>query len=363
MTSELVEPFTRALAERPKSEDQRFIGWFCTYTPVELILAAGFTPVRITGGGEATGQADLLTPGFLCPYLRRAVEKGLAGEYGFLSGIVQGYTCDAACGLVNIWAENIGGLINHTLPLPYQDSPAAREFLRACLIELAEKLEAAGGEFSITRLEEASALYTEIREMALVLYERRYRGGLDLSAREFLDVVRAGQVTPPEEYRNHMRELLVALEDRPIRPGRPVLVSGSVIEEPRVLDILEECGGRVAADDLCSGWRGLVPPAGAGADPLARLVDRYMRRAPCPARSRAEDRAAVIFDLLGKSRAEGVIFLLQKFCTPHLGDLPTLTDLLKAKGLPVLVVELEETGVSEGQLRTRFESFFEIMEP
>ncbi|MCJ7771693.1 MAG: hypothetical protein MUP22_01010, partial [Desulfobacterales bacterium] len=31
---------------------KKIIGYFCTYTPIEIIYAAGFFPVRITGGSE-----------------------------------------------------------------------------------------------------------------------------------------------------------------------------------------------------------------------------------------------------------------------------------------------------------------------
>ncbi|MEZ4577583.1 MAG: 2-hydroxyacyl-CoA dehydratase family protein [Desulfobacterales bacterium] len=34
-------------------------------------------------------------PDFICPYMKRALEKSLTGDYDFLSGLVQGYSCDA----------------------------------------------------------------------------------------------------------------------------------------------------------------------------------------------------------------------------------------------------------------------------
>ncbi len=368
-TADLVRPFAEAVEAEPEKQaaaggkGRGFIGYFCSYTPVELILAAGFTPVRITGGGETTGRADILTPSFLCPYLRRAVEKGMEGRYGFLSGIVQGYTCDAACGVVNVWAENMKGKVFHTLPLPYNDSPEAREFFRAVLAELIEKLNGAGGDYSPERLEDALALYGDMRDRVLDLYERRYRGQPCLPAGEFLTVIQAGYVTHPGRYRDMLGTLTDELDASPPTEvlGTPVLVSGSLIEEPRVLEILEQCGARVAADDLCSGWRNLYPPRGEGATPMDRLIDRYMRRAPCPARARAEDRAGVLLDLIDKSGAKGAVFILQKFCTPHLGDLPAVTDMLKSRGVPSLVVEMEESGLAEGQLRTRFETFMELL--
>jgi benzoyl-CoA reductase/2-hydroxyglutaryl-CoA dehydratase subunit BcrC/BadD/HgdB len=66
-------------------------------------------------------------------------------------------------------------------------------------------------------------------------------------------------------------------------------------------------------------------------------------------------------DLARGSGAKGIVFFLQKFCTPHLADLPVALDALQAEGLRGLVVEMEETGFNEGQLRTRVESFLEML--
>jgi len=366
--ADIIGRFADSLETAPRrlaveaGEGRRHIGWFCTYTPLELIHAAGFTPVRLGGMGAAAEQADLLTPTFLCPFLRKAVARALEGGYDFLWGLVQGYTCDAACGAATVWEENFPGRVFHSLPLPYNDSPAAREFCRAALNELAEKLIAAGGVWGDGRLEESLALYGRLRRLLDGLHSPRARRANGLDASEVLTVASAAFILPPENAVALLEELL-PLPPAPgtKRGGGPVLVSGSVIEDGLVLDLLEDCGGTVAADDLCSGSRWLYPFDGEGDGPLDRLVDRLMKRAPCPARSRAEDRAVHLAGLVEESDARGVVFILQKFCTPHLADLPALTEALKGMGLPSLVIEIEETGLSQGQLRTRFESFFEML--
>ena len=139
------------------------------------------------------------------------------------------------------------------------------------------------------------------------------------------------------------------------------MVSGSLIEDMRVFDLLEAAGLRIIADDLCSGYRYCDPADGQGTDPVGRLIDRYMRRFPCPARSNVDERAVRVRALAVDAGARGVIFILQKFCTPHLSDLPALTAELQLNGLPTLLVELDEGGGNEGQLKTRFEAFREMI--
>ncbi|MBU0517018.1 MAG: 2-hydroxyacyl-CoA dehydratase family protein [Proteobacteria bacterium] len=368
MTRDLLTPFDEALAKNQErlralsAQGRRIVGYFCTYTPVEVIHAAGFIPVRILGQSGPVTRADTLTPNFLCPYLRRALDRALAGEYDYLSGLVQGYTCDAACGMTGVWRETWPGRFYHTLPLPYNHGPDGRRFLAGALDDLVAKLDQAGGEFSDERLADSIELYGEIRRLTLGLDQARQSGQSRLSAADWLVVNLAGQVQPPEDHLNMLRDLVAADGPAEGPPGVPVLVSGSLIEEPRVMDLIESAGGRVVADDLCTGSRALSPPAGAGDSPLESLIDRYLNRAPCPARSRAEDRLAPLLETIKASGARGALFVFQKFCTPHLADHPTLAQGLKEAGCPSLALELEETGPSEGQLRTRLQAFFEMLD-
>ena len=364
-----IQPFTDAVRDQKErltalaSTGRKVLGYFCTYTPIEVIHASGFVPVRILGGNTSVERAATLTPTFICPYLRQALEKALRGDYDFLSGVVQGYTCDVACGLINIWELNVPGEIYHAVPLPYVDSPEARTFLRAALGELVEKLNGIGGRLTDETLAASLDLYGEIRKRSLDLYERRFQGRLPLSAADILTVVQAGLVTPAEDYLPMLEELAAAARNTPTVDGEgvPVLVSGSVIDEPRVLEILEASGGRVVGDDLCTGWRGFSPPAGQGVDPIDRLMDRHFTHFPCPSRMKSQDRAPILVNLVKRSGAKGVVFFLQKFCTPHLADLPVVLEALQAEGIKGLVVEMEETGLNDGQLRTRLETFLEML--
>ena len=265
--------------------------------------------------------------------------------------------------MMNIWEENVRSGMLHTVPLPYNMTESARSFYRETLTELAEKLAAFGGKIGAASLERSLDLYRDIRNSLLCLHELRFQNRLPLSAEEFYTVTEAGFSLPPETYRAHLLSLTSALRDEKSSPatGIPVIISGSLVEEMMIFDLIEMSGGRVAADDLCNGYRFCDPADGTGVDPMERLIDRYMRRFPCPARSIVGDRVARVKGLIERSGAVGVIFLFQKFCTPHLADYPALTEELKKYGVPALLVEMDETGSTEGQLKTRFEAFFEMI--
>jgi benzoyl-CoA reductase/2-hydroxyglutaryl-CoA dehydratase subunit BcrC/BadD/HgdB len=369
MSSIPADPFIETVRDHNKrlralsSKGKKVLGYFCTYTPIEVIHAAGFLPIRIMGGAGQAKEGYSLLPNFICPYMRLSLEKALRGEYDFLSGLIQGYTCDVACGLLNIWEENIRGELYHLMPLPYNDSPESRDFFRAAIMELVERLEAIGGKFTEQGLDQSLKLYGSIRDHILNLYEMRYDRRLPLSASDLLYIIQAGFVSPPEEYLEMLEALTQGLagEKMPDAEGIPVLISGSLIEEPRALEILEETGLRVAADDLCTGLRHFHPPAGQGKDPIEQLIDRYLHRFPCPSRVRVKDRVPLVKEMIRRSGAKGIVFLFQKFCTPHLADHPVLSEELKKEGIPNILIELEETEILEGQLKTRLEAFLEML--
>ena len=116
MSSISIQPFidasknTKRLA-KAAAKGTPVIGYLCNYTPVELIYACGFIPFRITGGPGPIDRAYDLLPDFICPFLKRVTERALNKEFAFISGIVQGYTCDAACGVVKVLEKNISGNI------------------------------------------------------------------------------------------------------------------------------------------------------------------------------------------------------------------------------------------------------------
>ena len=370
MVHQYVQPFLDAWQASTtrlsalKGQGRRFIGYFCTYTPIEVVHAAGFIPIRIMGGFGAVEKAYNYTPDFICPYMRRCLERALKGRFHYLAGIVQGYSCDAACGCVNIWASNIGGELFHTVALPYNDSPEARQFYQAALLDLIQNLERIGGQFSISRLEHSLGLYRHIRNKLLILDNLRAKQTSPFKAVDLMAVVYAGFVTEPDVYLGMLENLTTVLRsERRVKDtgGVPFLVSGSVIESLDFLGLVESCGGRLVADDLCTGIRSYQPVGGKTDDPFAALVDRHMQRAPCPSRARPRDRMAWLTAQIGRSGARGVVFILQKHCTPHQADYPILSRSLKNAGVPNIMIEVDETWRLNGQVQTRLQGFFEML--
>lgn len=371
MQADLVSPFREALERQTWTlreaarAGRGIIGYFCTYTPIEIIHAAGFLPVRILGGTGPVSAAYSLAPDFICPYMLRSLEKALQGEYDYLLGIVQGYTCDVACGLVNIWRENIDCRFFSSVSLPYNDTPAARDFFQKETANLIEQLTTAGGHFDMDVLDRSVTLYDTVRQYLKELHADAYANRLSLTAVDLHDISQAVDVLPPSMVMEMLKDLKVKLSEQPspaVSGGVPVVVSGSLLASSALPAEIIAAGGRIVADDLCTGMRRLsAAKEKKDVSPMERIMARHFSRVPCPSRARAEERLPHLIQLAQSSGGRGVVFLLEKFCTPHLSDLPYLVNALKSSGIPSIVIETDDTGTTDSRMRTRLEGFFEMI--
>ena len=95
---------------------------------------------------------------------------------------------------------------------------------------------------------------------------------------------------------------------------------------------------------------------------LKRSAQRYLDRVICPAKHlQLKGRGENLIRMVRKSKADGVVFLLLKFCDPHAFDYPYIKEMLEAQKIPCMLLDMEAELPSAGQLQTRFETFIQIL--
>jgi len=60
-------------------------------------------------------------------------------------------------------------------------------------------------------------------------------------------------------------------------------------------------------------------------------------------------------------KADGVVFLITKFCDPFGFDYPHVNSKIEEAGIPSLMLEVEQHQTVSEQVRTRMEAFVEMM--
>ncbi|MEW5725498.1 MAG: 2-hydroxyacyl-CoA dehydratase family protein, partial [Thermodesulfobacteriota bacterium] len=127
-----LEDFKKVLADPAgyarglKDQGRKIIGYFCSYAPEELILAAGAHPFRLFGTREQISLADAHLQSYCCSLARGALEEALSGRLAFLEGAVFPHTCDTIQRLSDLWRLNtsFGFFADVVLPVKL-DTPAA----------------------------------------------------------------------------------------------------------------------------------------------------------------------------------------------------------------------------------------------
>ncbi|MBC7254277.1 MAG: 2-hydroxyacyl-CoA dehydratase [Actinobacteria bacterium] len=352
---------------RMREEGERPVAFFCSYTPEEILHAAGFTPVRLMGAVRTITHADAHLQAYCCSLARTDLDMALAGELDFLEGAVFVQTCDTMMRLSDIWRRNTSFPFHGDLVLPIR---MGEEISLPFLVEEVRRFrgrveEYLGRSIRDDALEESIHVYNRNRRMAdrLYLLRRERPGALDgLSATACLV---AGFWMRREKHNDLLHHILEEAEAGKEKAAEklPLLVSGSVCATPDLYELLAELDAEVVDDDLCCGHRYFDAFADENISPEEALARRLWQRVNCPAKHQClEDRAERLLRQVGDSGAKGVVFFLQSFCEPHLFDIPYLRNRLREElGIPSLVLESELQSFSRGQLRTRLQAFLETI--
>jgi len=341
------------------------IGWFCSYTPREILLAAGLHPYRILPEpGRAMTRADSYIDRNFCPYVRTCLGEALEGKYGFLEGLVVVNSCDPMRRMYDVWRHNLGGDFIRLLDLPRVNSAEAAAYYRECLQKLMADVET---HFKVkitdAALADAIGSLNMNRSLLRELYRVNREKGLPLSAAQVRTVVEAGTVLPVDVFNGLLKRLLDELGDNAAgdREGPRILITGSVMDNPQILELIERGGAKVVGDDLCSGTRLFWDTVERVSDPLTDLSRHYLGRTPCPRMKDAPKRFDHVIRMVDEFRVDGVIFYTLKFCDPFLFDVPLLKAQLAEKGIPTLLLEGDYTPGTLGRVRTRIEAFIEML--
>jgi bzd-type benzoyl-CoA reductase N subunit len=348
---------------------RKVVGSFCSYAPEEIILAAGAHPFRLFGSGEKIHLAEAHLQSYCCSLVRGALEDALGGHLEFLDGVIFPHTCDSIQRLSDIWRLNVPACFHLDVVLPVKlDTDGARQYLidvlRRFRGELGEKL---GVTISDEDLRAAIRTMNRIRAALTRIYALKGERPEILKGSDLYALVRAAMIMDRTRAASLLEEVAGKLErkgatETAAEPKKRIFLSGGVCNHPDIYTIIEEAGGAVVGDDFCTGSRYFSGLIDEKTDPVTAIADRYLERVVCPAKHRGlTDRADHLVRLVREKRAQGVIFFLLKFCDPHAFDYPYLKEALDQAGIRSMLLEVEDRLPADGQLRTRFEAFVEMI--
>lgn len=342
------------------------IGCFPIYAPEELVYAAGFLPIGMWGGSKTGTLSDKYLQSFCCSIMKANTEQALSGTYDFLSGVILTAYCDTMKCIMENW--KIASPQLRLIPMVYpqnRKTAAGICFMEEELLRVKGELEKIkGSEITEEALEEAVDLYDEYRSVMQRFTAEASKHPAIFNAKRRHLIIKAAYFMDKKVYTEKIKAILECLKE--ITPEKTThkraILTGLLAEPVEFLEILEENGFFVAADDLAQESRQFNVIAPKEGRWMNRMAKRIAMRDGCAfLYDQEKTRGDKLLELKKQYNAEAVIFCQLKFCDPDEFDYPIIKKQLEKADVPLLHVEIEQQMESAGQVRTRIQSFAEIL--
>lgn len=355
-----------------KAQGKKALGLICCHVPVEIFEALEIMPVRMRATGTTESpDGDAWMSTFSCSFARGILQYWLDGTYEFLDGIVTTDGCMMAARTYDnakyVSQKDKQGKFFFQIGAPRMYGEIEHDFYVDELKDLIGELETlTGNKLTDEKLKAAIAKHNEVRSLIQKVNELRKAENPVITGAEALKIMLASSNFTTDEYIELLKAFLADASNRaPAADKRArLMIIGSALDNPGYLDVIEEKGGIIVADDLCYGSKTFNYPVEYDEkDILGSLAKYYLTRIVCP--RMMDNRVRLqksIVDTCKEYNVDGVIYEKMQYCECWGGESLFLEPDLKAIDVPMLIVEREEHLANAGQLAIRAEAFIEMIE-
>lgn len=350
------------------------VGFLCSYTPLEIIDAAGAAAVGLCGtSNEPIADAEKVLPKNLCPLIKSTYGFAYSDKcpYTYFSDFIVGETtCDGK--------KKMFELLNdiketYVLQLPQgQGRPYASEMWYQEVKLFKEYVEKKlGVEITDEKLREAVRVRNELRRTQLELYALQGMLPPAMKATEVMStlaqgVFNFGAKEQLKAYRAKVDAAKKAYEagERPVsEKAKRILLTGcpstGVIQ--KVGMTIEKNGGVIVCLDDCSGERTNKLLVDENADDILRAIsDRYLG-IHCSVMTRNDGRMENTKQMIGKYKADGVIEVILQACHTFNVESELMKNMCEEEGIPYMKLETDYSPSDIGQVETRIAAFIEML--
>lgn len=355
----------KAVAKVMKETGKKAVGCFPYYTPEEIVYAAGMLPIGLWGGQTEIKAADKYLQSFCCSIMRANVEMGMKGTYDSLSAVIIPTYCDTLKCICENWKTAVPN--NYLIPMVYPQNiriEAGVTYMMAEFKRVQAELEKVSGR-AITEkdLLDSIEVYESYRKtmQEFVKIVNQYPNTLNARTRHF--IIKAAYFSDKKSYTAKVAELIAELKKLPEEKfdGLKVVITGILAEPDALLDSFVENNIAFAADDLAQESRQFRTCIGAGKTAIEMLARRMSEQSCSLLYDDKKTRGQLLINLVKENTADGVVVSMMKFCDPEEFDYPIFKKELEAAKIPMLYLEIEQQMDAAEQIRTRIQSFAEMM--
>jgi benzoyl-CoA reductase/2-hydroxyglutaryl-CoA dehydratase subunit BcrC/BadD/HgdB len=360
-----------------KEDGRKILGCFPLYPPVELFHSMGLTPVVLWGLNKffagKTDSSDRHLQSYTCSVARYMTEFVLSDPGTMLDGMFTYNACDTLRNLPEVLQSGLRDsgkdlpFAHIHIPMAPRGQTESSRYMRNEISALVEDLKGTFGcEFSAGTFQHSVELYKEARALSKAFQETVVQGRASFS--DFVDVIQGNYFLPVEE---QVHELKAALRDPDLNEGGKsddsssgrVVLSGITDPPTALCDIIEASGLRIVGNDIASMARSYDYTPDEFRGPEDYYEDLYANHHPCTTLLHTGDaRPTKLLGLIERTKADGFIFLGEKFCEYEYFEFPFIEKTLRDHGIHTLALEfaLGDEG-NIGAYRTRIQAFAELV--
>lgn len=357
----------KTIAQTQKETGKDLVGCFPIHTPDEIIYAAGCVPIGMWGGTTEIQLADKYLQSFCCSVMRTNIEFGMRGVYDGLKAVIIPTFCDTLKCIVENWKVAVPQVPVIGMAYPqHRDLKAGKEYMISETKRVKHELELILGKIILEdKVEEAFNIYEEYRKTMREFTDVAAEHPEIIGAKTRYLIIKAGQFMDKAIYTEKIKEIIAGLKAEPASTfkGNKVIMTGLMPEPVEVLDIFEENNIAVVGDDMSLGSRIWRTPA------REDVEDVYEKMAYIVADQIGDTflyepfkkRGQLLIDMVKEKKADAVVVMMMKFCDPEEYDYPIYKAELEQAGIPELYLELDQQLTTFEQVRTRVQSFAEML--
>jgi benzoyl-CoA reductase/2-hydroxyglutaryl-CoA dehydratase subunit BcrC/BadD/HgdB len=324
------------------------VGYISNNVPVELILAAGLTPIQLSGSArESTPVGDTYMEEIFDGNVRSLFNRILEGRFNFCDLIVIPRTSEGQLQLYYFLAEARKWEPERCFPEVYLfdllQTPywTTGRYVRGRVDALKQRLEQLAGEpISDRSIRDAIAVVNRTRDLQRQVNALRRGTPSRLSGSDALRIFGANGCTSPADYQALLTEIIAA-PPASLTTGVRVMIKGSPHDDTRFYELVERCGGIVVADDHTCGERmfdGYVRET----DDLSDAIAFYYQTQSFSPRSYPQsDQDALFLANVDAAKVDAVIFYIEEHDDTYGWDYPDQKKALDRLGIPSLYLPLQ----------------------
>ena len=357
-----------------KENGGKFAGCLCSYTPSELLDAAGVASVGLCGtSNETVPDAEVDLPKNLCPLIKSTYgfAKSQKCPYTYFADLIVGETtCDGKKKMYELLEEYKPV---HVLHLPQsQERAYAKDIWCEELKILQKRLEEQFGvEITEEKLREAAEKRNRLRKAFCEMYSLQTNVPPAMKGVEMMIALQQGTFTFDLDQQIAAVESKVAAAkaayeagERPVsEKAKRILITGcptgGVIQ--KVGGVIENNGGVIVCLDDCSGERTMKMLVDTEADDIMRAIgDRYLE-IHCSVMTRNDGRLENTKAMIEKYKVDGVVEVVLQACHTFNVEATPMGRMVEDLGIPYLKLETDYSTTDSGQIETRIAAFIEML--